>query len=190
MASDTRQRLVRTTGRLLRTQGYAGTGLNQIVAEADAPKGSMYFHFPGGKEELACEALRASGAAWRERIDAAAASARDPAEAITAVCEMLATSLVESNYREGCPLATVALEAAASTDAVHEVCSEHFAGWERVVAERLADFGVPEAVRADLATLVLGAIEGAQLLCRAHRSPEPLHRVARALTMMLRGYAG
>ena len=187
---QTRAKLVETTGRLLQAQGYFATGVAEILRTSGSPRGSFYFHFPGGKEELACEALRAAGAVWRGRIEAAAASASDPADAVTAVCEMLATALVESDYREGCPLATVALEAAATTDAVHEVCAEHFAGWENVVADRLAELGVPEAMRADFATLVLGSIEGAQLLARAHRSPEPLHRVARALTTMLRGFAG
>ena len=57
MASDTRDRLIRSTSRLLRTQGYAATGLNQVMAEAEAPRGSMYFHFPGGKVELAGAAV-------------------------------------------------------------------------------------------------------------------------------------
>jgi TetR/AcrR family transcriptional repressor of lmrAB and yxaGH operons len=183
---QTRAKLVESAGRLLQAQGYHATGVAQILENSGSPRGSFYFHFPGGKEELACEALRASGAAWREKIEAAAATSSDPAKAVVAVCHMLADALVESEYREGCPLATVALEAAATTDAVHEVCSEHFSGWERVVAERLAEAGVPEAMRSTMATLVLSAIEGAQLLCRAHRSPEPLHRVALALSTMLR----
>jgi TetR/AcrR family transcriptional repressor of lmrAB and yxaGH operons len=185
---QTRAKLVETTGRLLQTQGYFGTGVAEILRSSGSPRGSFYFHFPGGKEELACEALRASGAAWREKIEAAAAGASDPAEAIVAVCNVLADTLVESSYREGCPLATVALEAAATTDAVHEVCSEHFAGWEQLLEERLAAAGVPEAVRPMIATLVLSSIEGAQLLCRAHRSPEPLHRVAAALSTLVRTF--
>jgi TetR/AcrR family transcriptional repressor of lmrAB and yxaGH operons len=185
---QTRAKLVETTGRLLQTQGYFGTGVAEILRNSGSPRGSFYFHFPGGKEELACEALRASGAAWRQKIEAAAAGTRDPAEALLAVCNMLADELVASDYREGCPLATVALEAAATTDAVHEVCTEHFAGWEKLVAERIAAVGVPEPMRPTVATLILSAIEGAQLLCRAHRSPEPLHRVAEALATMLRNF--
>ena len=69
MPSDTRDRLVRSTSRLLRTQGYAATGLNQVMVEADAPKGSMYFHFPGGKEQLAAAAVDLFAARASARLD-------------------------------------------------------------------------------------------------------------------------
>ncbi|HEY8491429.1 MAG TPA: helix-turn-helix domain-containing protein, partial [Dehalococcoidia bacterium] len=59
--TDSRQRMIRAMSRLMQRQGFHATGLNQVLAESGAPKGSLYFHFPGGKEQLAAEAVQASG---------------------------------------------------------------------------------------------------------------------------------
>jgi TetR/AcrR family transcriptional repressor of lmrAB and yxaGH operons len=180
----TRERMVEATGHLLQTQGYFGTSVKDILAASEAPRGSFYFHFPGGKEELACAALQASGQRWRETVLAAAATSDEPGAAIRAVCDALATSLVESDYHRGCPLATAALEAAASSDAIQEVCASHFSGWHALLEARLSQLGVSEAMRPALATLILSAVEGAQLLARAHRSPEPLRQVGDVLAVI------
>lgn len=178
-------RMVEATGRLLQEQGYFATGVKQILEESGAPRGSFYFHFPGGKEELACAALEASGAAWREHIEQVVAEAPTAAVALARVCELLAERLEASAFRAGCPLATVALEAAASVDAVHEVCRDHFQRWQENIAARLVDEGMPEAGAVPLATLLLSSIEGAMMLCRAERTAEPLRQVAAALTAIL-----
>ena len=53
MAAGTKERIVNASAELFRRQGYTGTGLKQVVAEADAPFGSLYHFFHGGKEQLA-----------------------------------------------------------------------------------------------------------------------------------------
>lgn len=181
-----RARMIATAGELLQTQGYHGTGLKQILAESGAPRGSLYFHFPGGKEELVCAALHACGREWRDRLEAVIAGIDDLASAIQTVCAVLARELEESRYARGCPLATVALEQAARSPAVQKVCSDHYRGWEELIAGRiLARSGDPEKARS-LALVVLSAIEGALLLARTHHSTEPLDAVGAAMAEISR----
>ncbi len=169
-----RGRLVEATGRLLRRQGYHATGLAEVVAESGAPRGSLYFYFPGGKEELACEAIAAAGASWRARLEEVIEAAADPGQAAEAVCRTLADELTGSAFQDGCPIATVALEAAGVSEPVRRACAEQLAGWEALIAKKLVAAGLPEAAAATAATFVLGAVEGATLLARVRRDPAPL----------------
>jgi TetR/AcrR family transcriptional repressor of lmrAB and yxaGH operons len=186
---ETRGRLLSATAKLLQSQGFHGTGLSQVIDEAHAPKGSLYFHFPGGKEELTAEALRRSADDWQAAVLAVLAAAPDPVAGIGAVCDLLASTLEASAFRDGCPLATVALEASASSDRIHEVCTVAYGGWQRLIAAQLIGAGVDAARAERLATLVLAAIEGALLLAKAHRSAEPLRLVGGELGAMLAAIA-
>jgi TetR/AcrR family transcriptional repressor of lmrAB and yxaGH operons len=181
----TRGKMIAATATLLQKQGYHATGLSQILAESGAPRGSLYFHFPGGKEELACAALVASGDAWRERIAAVVETARDPGAAIEACCDALAQMLVDSDFEVGCPVATVALEAATASEPVRQTCAEHYGTWQRLVAERLRAAGSSAAQSDKLATFVLASVEGALLLAKVQRDPAPLHIVGKTLRGMI-----
>lgn len=180
----TRKKLVDATAALLRRQGYHATGLSDIVAESGAPRGSLYFYFPGGKDELARAALAASGAEWRARIETAVANAQDLDGAIAAVIELLADDLEASGWDNGCPVAAVALEAI--SEPVRAAVAAHYAGWRDGIAERLATFGVPAGPARQLATIALAAIEGALLLARVQRSREPLEAVGAVLRTMVK----
>jgi TetR/AcrR family transcriptional regulator, lmrAB and yxaGH operons repressor len=186
---ETRGRLLSATAKLLQTQGFHGTGLSQVIDEARAPKGSLYFHFPGGKEELTAEALRRSADEWQEAVLAVLAGAPDPIAGVGAVCALLARTLEATAFRDGCPLATVALEASASSDRIHEVCAAAYGGWQRLIEAQLTGVGIDEPRAERLATFVLAAIEGALLLAKAHRSGEPLRRVGAELQAMLAALA-
>jgi len=181
----TRGKMIAATASLLQKQGYHATGLAQILAESGAPRGSLYFHFPGGKEELACAAIVASGDAWRERIAAVVEHAKDAGAAIEACCDALATMLVESDYEVGCPVATVALEAAATSEAVRQTCTEHYGSWRRIVAGRLRAEGMSTAQADKQATFVLAAVEGALLLARVERDPSALRVVGKTLRALI-----
>jgi TetR/AcrR family transcriptional repressor of lmrAB and yxaGH operons len=182
----TRARLTAAAGELLQRQGYHATGLSQIVEESGAPRGSLYFHFPGGKEELAIAALRETGESWRVRIEAAIDGAADLDGAITAVLRLFSDELRSSSWKLGCPLATVALEVSDSNEPVREVCAAHFSGWEASIASRLMAAGMHEAMARPVATFALAAVEGALLLARTQRSTRPLEVVGDTLRAMMR----
>jgi TetR/AcrR family transcriptional repressor of lmrAB and yxaGH operons len=181
----TRARLTTTAAALLQRQGYHGTGLAQIVEESGAPRGSIYFHFPGGKEELAVAALRHVGQIWKQRIDAAIDGAPDLGAAIVAVCKLFAAELAASNWELGCPLATVALEASASSEPVRLTCAEHFASWEASIAARLVKSGVDHDAALRMAMFALATIEGALMLARVERSARPLDIVGESLRSLV-----
>jgi TetR/AcrR family transcriptional repressor of lmrAB and yxaGH operons len=182
----TKKKLVDATGVLLRRQGFHGTGLSDIVAESGAPRGSLYFYFPGGKDELACAALDAAGAEWRTRIEAVVAAAPDLDHALAAVIELLAADLVASKFQHGCPVAAVALESI--SEPVRKTIVRHYAEWEHLIAGHLVSLGMHEAPARQLATVALSAIEGAMLLARVQRSTAPLVTTGAALRAMI-GFA-
>ena len=178
---QSRARMVAATAELLQKQGYHATGLAEIVEKSAAPRGSLYFYFPGGKEELACEALRNAGTTWRQQLEAVINAAPDLPSSVMAACEALAQWLEASNYELGCPMATVALEASTTSEAVHQVCAQHFAGWQELIAHKLVAAGAAPEVAQEMALFSLSATEGALLLSKVQRSTQPLLTVGRTL---------
>lgn len=178
---SSKARMLEATATLLQRQGYYATGLNEIVREANAPKGSLYFHFPGGKEELAAAALEQAGRQTREELLKVVADNPHPPDAVHAVALWLADQLTSSDFVAGCPVATVALEAASTSARLQEVCGAHYGTWHATTREYLLAHGMAEAEAGPTATLMLAAIEGALLLARAHQDPKPLHEVGAQL---------
>ncbi len=179
--SAARSQFVATTAQLLQRQGYSATGLNEIVARSGAPKGSLYFHFPGGKQELAAAAMQQSGAQLQGAIAAILAAEPDPGRALASLIDALALGLSNSHYRDGCPIATVALETAAASQELRETAAAVFDSWLEAIATRLCAAGFPPDRAARRALLALSAIEGALILARARRDPGPLEAVREEL---------
>jgi len=178
---SSREAFIHTTAKLLRRQGYAATGLNEIVAHSVAPKGSLYFHFPGGKEELAAAAMQDAGEELRRAIAAILASSEELGEALGALVDALAAGLEASGYRDGCPIATVTLEAASGSEALRTTAQTVFASWLQALEGRLRRAGLDAVAAERRALLVLAAIEGALILARAGRDLAPLAAVRQEL---------
>jgi TetR/AcrR family transcriptional regulator, lmrAB and yxaGH operons repressor len=183
--SDSRERMIEAAGRLLRRQGYAATGWRQVVAEGDAPWGSQSHHFPGGKEQLAAEALVVEGERVRAELAEALAGAH-PADMVRAWASFAAAVLEGSEWAEGCPIATTALETAHESDALARACHAAFLSWQREFEAAIRSRGVKPAESKGLATLVVASTEGALLLARAARDATPLLAVAKQLASVLR----
>lgn len=172
------------TGQLLRRQGYAATGLNEIVARSGAPKGSLYFHFPGGKEQLALAAMERTGEQLRAAIVGLMASTGGLADGLGALIDALGAGLEASGYRDGCPIATVTLEAAAGSEAVRVTAAGVFSSWLEALEQRLRADGLLADAAARRALMVLSAIEGALIIARARRDLEPLRAIKAELLQL------
>jgi AcrR family transcriptional regulator len=167
---------------LFRRNGYAGTGLKQIVAEANAPFGSLYHFFPGGKEQLGEEVIRTSGLAYIQLFDLFIAPAADLVSGIEAFFAAGIATLEATGYVEGCPIATVALEVAATNEPLRKATADVFTAWIDAGTERFARFGLgPEAART-LTITAVNNLEGAFVLCRSLRDTEAM-AVAGAATV-------
>lgn len=184
--SDSRERMVSAAARLFRAQGYAATGWRQVIAESGAPWGSQAHFFPAGKEELAVAALGVA-AAQVERGMRAVTRGVHPADAVQRWAAAAATALAATGWSDGCPVATVALEMAHTSDALADASAAAFRSWRDVLGDAITAHGVPAPEAAALGTLVLAGLEGAMVLARAARDPEPLHTVGRELAEVLRG---
>jgi AcrR family transcriptional regulator len=172
----TRDRILYATAELFRRQGYNGTGLKQVVAEAEAPFGSLYHHFPGGKAELGDEVIRKAGAFFQALVVAVYDEERSPEDAVGAVFTGAGETLEATDYEDACPIATVALEVAGTDDHLRRATADVFEQWVAALTERLGD--------RDQALAVICALEGAFVLCRASRSTEPM-RAAGAMAAAL-----
>jgi TetR/AcrR family transcriptional regulator, lmrAB and yxaGH operons repressor len=178
---SSRDAFIDTAGRLLRRQGYAATGLNELVRRSGAPKGSLYFHFPGGKEELALAAMEHTGERLRMAIATILASTEDLGAALAALVDALGAGLEASGYEDGCPIATVTLEAAGDSPALRATAVTVFDSWLAQLEARLARGGLSAAQARRRALFVLSAIEGALILARASRDLAPLQAVREEL---------
>jgi AcrR family transcriptional regulator len=172
--TETRDRIVGASAELLRRQGYNATGVKQIVTEAQAPFGSIYHFFPGGKEELGAAAVRSSGATYALLLPAVFDPAPDPVTGVRAFFAGAAEHLRESGWADACPIATVALEVSSTSEPLREACAEVFDSWVEAGAERFEAAGIAAERSRALAIGLIAALEGAFVLARAQRSTEPL----------------
>jgi TetR/AcrR family transcriptional regulator, lmrAB and yxaGH operons repressor len=190
MATDTRSRLIRTTSRLLRKQGYAATGLNQVMAEAEAPKGSMYFHFPGGKEELAAAAVELFSERTLARMTQTLEECGSVEAAVVAMFDDEIAWLKRTDFMEGCAVAAVALDTAGEHPALAEATERGLSAWLDLFTTALeAEGRQPDEARR-LASLIVVAIEGIVVLGKGMRSTEAIAAARDALRGVLAAPSG
>ncbi|MET4095706.1 TetR/AcrR family transcriptional regulator [Arthrobacter sp. UYCu712] len=183
--SATRQRLTGSMLQLIQTKGYHGAGLTAVLEHSAAPKGSLYFHFPGGKTELGSAAVSLAAEQFRSSIADAMAVSRSFEELVDVVISGLAGLLVSSDYRAGCPVAAVTLDAGAEDEQLRAACSDAYASWVATFHAYLVSSAGDTDDTRSLATSAVCLIEGALVVCRAQRTTEPLVSASRTLKGLL-----
>jgi AcrR family transcriptional regulator len=165
--------MIAAARQLFRERGYLGTAFSDVLEASGAPRGSVYFHFPGGKEELGTEVAIAHGAETIALINRSAARAGSVAELLTLFLAQARDRLVSSGYREGCAVAPMVVELIPSAAPITETIGAGFRDSLAVLAARLAEKGVPGERAASLAATTMAGLEGALIVSRAVRSREP-----------------
>jgi AcrR family transcriptional regulator len=181
----TRKRLVTSTIELLRRQGAHGTGLQEVLAHSGAPRGSLYFHFPGGKAELVREAIEEAAGVVDRRLKQTLDREESAAAAVEAFILRYGEEMARTGFSEGCPIAGVALDVGPEGDRLRAACDWALTGWVTMVAERLRGDGWDPEEAESLALTSLAALEGGLILSRARRSGDPLRAVATQMRALL-----
>ncbi|WTW92726.1 TetR/AcrR family transcriptional regulator [Streptomycetaceae bacterium NBC_01309] len=184
----TRERIVRATSRLMQRQGYEGTGLKDISREARATLGSVYHFFPGGKVELAVEAIGHGDHEFAELLRSVLEREDDPAAAMIACARELATGMRDSDWMDGCPVTTAALESARRLPEVRAAAERAFMNWHGIVRDKLVRSGLADDVASDLAHTVISTFEGAEMSAQIMRSTTPLDAAGTHLARLVASY--
>jgi TetR/AcrR family transcriptional regulator, lmrAB and yxaGH operons repressor len=185
MSESTREHMIETTASLVHRRGFYGTSLNEILTESGAPRGSLYYHFPGGKEELVLEATRQGVASVTQVLKETLADSPDPADGVRAFVDAAAHQLRDSGFVFGCPVAPIILDSPESS-ALANICQEALEEWQQVLVEGLGSAGIERGRAESLATMIVCGLEGGLILARARRDTASLDAVADEFASMVR----
>lgn len=177
----TRERIVLAAAELYRRQGYTGTGMKRVAAEAQAPFGSIYHFFPGGKEELGAEVVQRAGAMYALLLPAVFDPAPDPVTGVRTFFTLAGEHLQASGWADACPIATIALETSGTSEPLRAACAHVFAAWVEDGTARFTAEGLDRDAARAFTLAIIAALEGAFVLARALRSTEPLEAAGEAL---------
>jgi TetR/AcrR family transcriptional repressor of lmrAB and yxaGH operons len=169
--NSAKEQILEAAARLFEKQGYHATGLNEIIRESGSPKGSLYYYFPGGKEQIGAETALWSAAQMVERIRFGLSQAEDPAEAVRFLALGIAGAIEQSGFTAGGPLMMLAAESALRSESLNAACREAY-------SQMQIAFAIKFSGNVDLAEFVLATMEGAILLSRVRHSGDPLRRAA------------
>ena len=189
MARSPRERMVFSAAQLVRIQGVGATGMRDVVAHAEAPRGSLQHYFPGGKDQLIGEAVEWAGGFAARRVTRIAERLEDPTPGnlFAAMAGQWRDEFTTAGFDAGCPLVATVADTAATSETLREAVVRAFDGWRRPVAETLERMGVPPGRGTSLAVLMLSALEGAIILARAQHDVAPLDTVVAELRPLLDG---
>jgi AcrR family transcriptional regulator len=182
-----RERMVRSAMALICVHGVNGTGLREVVQHAGAPRGSLQHYFPQGKEQLVREALALAGRTASRTVRRLQERGEEtrPSDVFAAMVDAWRGWLTETDYALGCPVVATVADAVTVTPGLRAAAKDTFDVWQEAVADVLTGAGIPGERAPALASLLLSALEGAIVMCRARHSLEPLDTVLAELGPLL-----
>jgi AcrR family transcriptional regulator len=182
--SDVRARMIDAGADLLAEQGYGVTMLD-VIERADAPRGSIYYHFPDGKAELAIEVAEKVGREIEGYVAHVAAKVADPIVFLQRLIEHHKKRLVSSGYVLGCPLMGMVVTGVADSPDLEAAISASFNAWISSIAAALVGKGIRPAQAQQLAVLTVTGVEGSIVVARARHSTAPFTELSKAIAIMV-----
>jgi AcrR family transcriptional regulator len=174
-----RERMIVSTALLVRERGARATSLDAILQHSGAPRGSVYHHFPGGREQILREATDYAGEYIARRLERTVAD--DPLGAIDSLLDEYRESLRATDFRAGCPIVAVAIESGEDGPDLRNHVTGAFDRWRQIFARGFTSAGIDDARSDELALLVVAGLEGALVLSRAYRDMAPLESLRREI---------
>jgi TetR/AcrR family transcriptional regulator, lmrAB and yxaGH operons repressor len=181
---DTRTKMLISAAEVMRERGAAGVTIDEVLARSGAPRGSVYYHFPEGRNQILAEALHYAGEAITADIDEAAG--RGAKVLLGQFVEFWDRVLAESDFNAGCPVVAAAIGSADDDVPLAEEAARIFAHWRTALTWAFVADGFPESDAESLAVMSIAAMEGAVVLCRSSRSSDPLHKVYDQLEFLVK----
>jgi TetR/AcrR family transcriptional regulator, lmrAB and yxaGH operons repressor len=181
---DTRTKMLISAAEVMRERGAAGVTIDEVLSRSGAPRGSVYYHFPDGRNQILAEALRYAGDAITADIDAAAG--RGAMVLLRQFVEFWEGVLAESDFNAGCPVVAAAIGCPDDEVQLTADAGRIFAHWRTALARAFAADGFPDSDADSLAVMAIAALEGAVVLCRSTRSADPLHKVDDQLEFLIK----
>ena len=171
---QTRQRMIDTASTLFEQQGYAATGINQILAESNTPRGSFYFHFKEGKEELGLAVIENHQAKFAVMLREILHQSPTTRAGVENVIDTLAMQMESSQCQTGCPITAIATEMAGISTQLRESAAAAYEDWSTLITPRLISEGRSPEEAYSIARATISTIEGALIMCRVYQNRGPL----------------
>ncbi|WP_432590296.1 TetR/AcrR family transcriptional regulator [Streptomyces sp. HD1123-B1] len=189
-STPSRERIVAGAADMISRRGLSATSIREMAKHAKAPLGSTYHYFPEGKQQLATEAVRHTGdqvtRSLRQELKAG------PTAGLNAFLALWRKVVVDTDFHAGCPALAVAIEEPPADEVppALQAAAEVFEEWEGLLGDSLREHGADAEQAAQIATLIVAAVEGTVAMCRAKRSTEPLDRTAAQLQALIADAVG
>ncbi|MCL2583999.1 MAG: TetR/AcrR family transcriptional regulator [Streptosporangiales bacterium] len=181
---DTKARMVDSATRILRERGVSGVTVDAVLADSGAPRGSVYHHFPGGRDELVLTAGRAA-ADYITGLLTDTVAGCDMMTALDLFIAFWKQTLAETDYGAGCPVAALGAASASDAAMLLDLAAATFDRWKEALSGAIESTGFPPGEARILATTLISTLEGAITLCRVYRSSRPLDDVAGPMKSLL-----
>ena len=180
-----REKILETASYLFKNQGYHATGLNQIIKESGAPKGSIYHYFPGGKEELAIESIKLAVQRVKEELINNLSQSMEPAKSIEQLLKKIADEFDPQNPYHGVSISMLALETSQISEPLRNACLEAFKTWENIFCTKLIEGGFSPLEAEELGMTIHFLMEGALALSLVRRDNKPFLIISRQISKLL-----
>lgn len=182
---NTKEKLIQTASRLFELKGYYATGLNEILAESGAPKGSLYYHFPKGKEQLALESIKSEGEKIKSKVQSVLESIENPVDAIVANIENIATVIDNEQRIKDMSVSVLALETYLTSEVLRNACEEIFTSLEKIYIEKLVKAGMNKDEAYKVGSIIAIMIEGGITYSLVKKSGKPLRLIAEQISKLI-----
>ncbi|GBG38036.1 putative HTH-type transcriptional regulator [Mycobacterium montefiorense] len=180
----TRTKMLVSAAEVMRERGAAGVTIDAVLARSGAPRGSVYYHFPEGRNQILSEALRFSGDSITATIDAAAEhGARALLREFIRLWERL---LTDGDFLAGCPVVAAAITADETDQDLTNEAGMILGRWCTALTRAFMNDGFDHDDAASLAVMSISALEGAIVLSRSTRSVRPLSQVGEQLEFLIK----